>query len=38
VTDFREILKYQISFNPSSGSQVPCRKMDGWTDKQTWWS
>jgi len=36
-TDFREIIKYQTSWNSSSGSWVvPCRETDRWTDRQTW--
>jgi hypothetical protein len=35
-TDFRNIVKYQISWNPSSGSRVvPCGQTDGRTDGRT---
>jgi len=34
-TDFRKIPKYQISWNPSRGSQFfPCGWMEGKTDKR----
>jgi len=36
VTDFRNTLKYQTSWNPSSESGVfPCGQTEGQTDRQT---